>query len=250
MRNYTIEDIQKINQRPTPLPPGFKSIPFTIPNEYRERAAEKLAPLLEPFKADIGWDWQQDECEPITGEWIIPEDLMNDQDTPNIDIPTLLYYPGGAYHICSIQTHRFLTSRAAKVKGTFLKLERLVINVTCLKLINSFNVCCFAIDQHGKCKTFAINYRLAPQHPFPAAIIDSLAAYLYLTNPPEDAGFSAIDVSKLVMGGDSAGGGLVIATALAIRNLQLPAPAGVVALSPWYVEMNVCVGWFSWGLLS
>lgn len=89
------------------------------------------------------------------------------------------------------------------------------------------------IDQHGKCKTFAINYRLAPQHPFPAAVVDALAAYLYLTNPPEDAGFDAVDVSKLVMGGDSAGGGLVIATALAIRNLQLPAPAGVVALSPW-----------------
>jgi acetyl esterase/lipase len=115
MRNYTVEDIQKINQRPTPLPPGFKSIPFIIPNEYRERAVEKLAPLLEPFKAEIGWDWQQDKCEPITGEWIIPEDLMNDQDTPDIDIPTLLYFPGGAYHICSIQTHRFLTSRAAKV---------------------------------------------------------------------------------------------------------------------------------------
>ncbi|KAI8575934.1 hypothetical protein K450DRAFT_275214 [Umbelopsis ramanniana AG] len=200
MRNYTVEDIQKINQRPTPLPPGFKSIPFTIPSEYRERALEKLAPLLEPFKTEIGWDWQQDQCDPITGEWIIPEDLMNDQDTPDIDIPTLLYFPGGAYHICSIQTHRFLTSRAAK---------------------------------HGKCKTFAINYRLAPQHPFPAAVIDSLAAYLYLTDPPADAGFNAIDVSKIVMGGDSAGGGLVMATALAIRDLQLPAPAGVVALSPW-----------------
>jgi hypothetical protein len=115
MRNYTVEDIQKINQRETPLPAGYKSISFTIPNGYRDRAVEKLAPLLEPFKVEIGWDWQRDKCENITGEWIIPEELLDGQDTPDIDIPTLLYYPGGAYHICSIQTHRFLTTRAAKV---------------------------------------------------------------------------------------------------------------------------------------
>jgi hypothetical protein len=88
-------------------------------------------------------------------------------------------------------------------------------------------------QQHGKCKTFAINYRLAPQHPFPAALVDALAAYLYITNPPENAGFKPVDVAQLVMAGDSAGGGLVLATALAIRDLNLPAAAGVIALSPW-----------------
>jgi acetyl esterase/lipase len=56
---------------------------------------------------------------------------------------------------------------------------------------------------------------------------------LYLTNPPENAGFKPVDVAQLVMAGDSAGGGLVLATALAIRDLNLPAAAGVIALSPW-----------------
>jgi hypothetical protein len=121
MRNYKVEDIQKINQRPTPLPVGFKSFPFTIPNHYRELASEKLASLLETFKTEIGWDWQRDECDPITGEWIIQEDLLNDQDTPDIDSPVVLYYPGGAYHVCSIQTHRFLTTRVAKVCASLKK---------------------------------------------------------------------------------------------------------------------------------
>lgn len=118
MRNYKVEDIQKINHRPTPLPENFKSIPFTIPDSYRESATEKLAPLLERYKAEIGWNWQRDECEPITGEWIIHEDVLDGKNISDVDAPTILYYPGGAYHICSIQTHRFITTRAAKVRST------------------------------------------------------------------------------------------------------------------------------------
>lgn len=117
MRNYTVEDIQKINHRPTPLPAGFKSFPFTIPNQYRESATEKLALLLDPYKTEIGWDWQRDECEPITGEWVIEEALLDGKDMADVDAPTILYYPGGAYHICSIQTHRFVTTRVAKVRS-------------------------------------------------------------------------------------------------------------------------------------
>ncbi|KAJ2963708.1 hypothetical protein NQZ79_g1283 [Umbelopsis isabellina] len=200
MRNYTVEDIQKINQRPTPLPAGSKSLPFTIPNDYRTQAAEAIAPLLERWKSEIGWDWQSDECEPITGEWIIEESKLGEQSSPDIDAPVVLYCPGGAYHVCSIQTHRFVTTRVAK---------------------------------HGQCRVFAINYRLAPQHPFPAAVVDALAAYLYLTNPPKDANFKPVDAAQLVMAGDSAGGGLVLATALAIRDLYLPAPLALVVVSPW-----------------
>ncbi|CAM0136272.1 hypothetical protein VKS41_006924 [Umbelopsis sp. WA50703] len=200
MRKYTVEDIQKINQRPSPLPAGFKSLPFTIPNDYRMQAAETMAPILEPYKTEIGWDWQSDECEPITGEWIMEESMLNGQSSRDLDAPVVLYCPGGAYHVCSIQTHRFVTTRVAK---------------------------------HGRCRVFAINYRLAPQHPFPAAVVDALAAYLYLTNPPKDADFKPINAAELVMAGDSAGGGLVLATALAIRDLYLPAPLALVVVSPW-----------------
>lgn len=70
------------------------------------------------------------------------------------------------------------------------------------------------------------DYRLAPEHPFPAALNDSLAAYTWLLSQ----GFSS---SRIAFVGDSAGGGLCLATLLAIRDKAIPLPAAVVALSPW-----------------
>lgn len=80
---------------------------------------------------------------------------------------------------------------------------------------------------------FAFNYRLAPQHPFPAAVEDALAAYLYLIHPPEDSGAKPIDPKDIVIAGDSAGGGLTFALLLALRDAGLPVPAGAMTLSPW-----------------
>ncbi|KAI9319136.1 Alpha/Beta hydrolase protein, partial [Dichotomocladium elegans] len=76
----------------------------------------------------------------------------------------------------------------------------------------------------------SIDYRLAPQHPFPAAVEDALAAYLYLIDPPTGP---PVDPSNIVIAGDSAGGGLVFALLLAIRDAGLAAPAGAMTLSPW-----------------
>ncbi|NMB90080.1 MAG: alpha/beta hydrolase [Chloroflexi bacterium] len=70
------------------------------------------------------------------------------------------------------------------------------------------------------------DYRLAPEHPFPAALEDTLTAYRWLLAqgmPPE----------RVVMAGESAGGGLCLATLLALRDQGLPLPAAAVALSPW-----------------
>ncbi len=69
-------------------------------------------------------------------------------------------------------------------------------------------------------------YRLAPEHPFPAALEDTLASYCWL----RDQGTAA---SRIVFVGDSAGGGLCIAALLALRDLSQPLPAAVVAISPW-----------------
>lgn len=71
-----------------------------------------------------------------------------------------------------------------------------------------------------------IDYRLAPEHPFPAALEDVVAAYDFLLDqgfPPEGIG----------IGGDSAGGGLAIATLVSVRDSGRPLPGAAIALSPW-----------------
>lgn len=70
------------------------------------------------------------------------------------------------------------------------------------------------------------NYRLAPEHPFPAAIDDAVRAYEWLVDQGSEP-------SKIVIAGDSAGGGLAVSTAIALRDRSLPKCAGIVALSPW-----------------
>ncbi len=73
----------------------------------------------------------------------------------------------------------------------------------------------------------AINYRLAPEHPYPAALDDVISAYLWLTNKEY---FSTNDI---IISGDSAGGGLTLASLLKIKELGLSQPLAAVTLSPW-----------------
>ncbi|WP_217240711.1 alpha/beta hydrolase [Streptomyces sp. AC555_RSS877] len=105
----------------------------------------------------------------------------------------LLYLHGGGYVVGSPDTHEGLVSELARRLGL---------------------------------RALSVDYRLAPEHPFPAAVDDALAAYRELL----DAG---IDPRDLVIAGDSAGGGLSIATLLAARHAGLPQPAAVVLFSPW-----------------
>jgi acetyl esterase/lipase len=72
---------------------------------------------------------------------------------------------------------------------------------------------------------YSVEYRLAPEHPFPAAIEDTLSAYRALLD-------SGQDPSAIVFAGDSAGGGLTVTTCLAVRDAGLPLPAAVVMFSP------------------
>ena len=105
---------------------------------------------------------------------------------------TMLYLHGGGYFACSPQTHRPITAGFAR---------------------RGFEV-------------FAPEYRLAPEHPFPAAIDDSVAAYRGLLA-------SGVPASSLVVGGDSAGGGLALAMLLSLRDAGDPLPAAAVLFSPW-----------------
>ncbi|AKA01344.1 alpha/beta hydrolase [Streptomyces noursei ZPM] len=72
---------------------------------------------------------------------------------------------------------------------------------------------------------YSLDYRLAPEHPFPAAIEDGLSAYRALLDRGEDP-------SAIVVAGDSAGGGLAVTTCLAARDAGLPLPAALLAFSP------------------
>lgn len=105
----------------------------------------------------------------------------------------ILYLHGGAYVFGNCTTHRQLVSYIARACGV---------------------------------RALVIEYRLAPENPFPAAIEDSLAAYRAL----RDEGYAAGDI---ILAGDSAGGGLVMALLLSLRDAGEEMPAGAVLLSPW-----------------
>jgi len=125
----------------------------------------------------------------ITADWIIPVNIRpENSDSKKI----ILYFHGGGYSAGSSISHRPLCGRLAK---------------------------------HSGCKILSVNYRLAPEHKYPAALEDALASYTWLLEK-----FSASDV---IIAGDSAGGGLAMATLLALKQNNLPMPVGSVGLSAW-----------------
>lgn len=78
----------------------------------------------------------------------------------------------------------------------------------------------------ARASVLAIDYRLAPEHPFPAALEDAVAAFRWLLAAGAKPG-------KILIMGDSAGGGLALATLLKLRDERCPLPGAAVALSPW-----------------
>jgi monoterpene epsilon-lactone hydrolase len=89
----------------------------------------------------------------------------------------------------------------------------------------------------ARCRVVSIDYRLAPENPFPAAVEDAVAAYSALLGQ----GARSQDIA---IGGESAGGGLAVATLLAARDRNLPMPAALIAISPW-VDMRCQAASFS-----
>ena len=83
-----------------------------------------------------------------------------------------------------------------------------------------------ALAVKNNCRVFSVGYRLAPEHPYPAALQDSLTAFFFLTG-------EGIAPQNIVLAGESSGGGLALGLALKIRDLGVPGPGGVVAVSPW-----------------
>jgi epsilon-lactone hydrolase len=88
------------------------------------------------------------------------------------------------------------------------------------------------LGRHAGARTLALGYRLAPEHPFPAALDDALAGYRFLLS-------SGFDPARITLAGESAGGGLAIATLLSLRDAGVTLPGSVWCSSPWVdLEMN------------
>jgi acetyl esterase/lipase len=82
-----------------------------------------------------------------------------------------------------------------------------------------------AVATAARASALVIDYRLAPEHPYPAAVQDAVNAYLWLRDTGDEGG--------IVVAGDSAAGGLVMSLLLALRERDLPMPAGAALLCPW-----------------
>ncbi|KAJ3311020.1 GTP-binding protein [Boothiomyces sp. JEL0838] len=83
----------------------------------------------------------------------------------------------------------------------------------------------YLIAKHSDSTVYALNYRLSPQNPFPCGLIDCISGYQHL--------IETHDHKKVILMGDSAGGGMVLAMCIALREMNLPMPGGVYGISPW-----------------
>lgn len=140
-------------------------------------------------RTPAGWHIRQSVASPLMGEWIEPRSSALDAQIPS---RVILYLHGGGYFFGSPASHRPITIRLAVQTGA---------------------------------RVFALDYRRAPEWPFPCALEDALAAY--------DALARTMPASQIVLAGDSAGGGLTLATLLALRDAQKPLPSKAIVLSPW-----------------
>jgi monoterpene epsilon-lactone hydrolase len=120
----------------------------------------------------------------------VPSEWLIPSDVPQDRV--LMYIHGGAWFMGSTRTHRGFVSKLSYTSGI---------------------------------RALSINYRLAPENPFPMGLDDCITAYEWLLQ-------NGISADKVVVAGDSAGGNLTLALLLALRDAGKPLPAGAIAISP------------------
>ncbi|UCB43720.1 MAG: alpha/beta hydrolase [Dehalococcoidales bacterium] len=145
----------------------------------------------EAFETMPGFPLAEDvRCEEVDAGGVPGEWIT----TPEAKGGNVVYYlHGGGYVLGSVNTHREMISRISRATGA---------------------------------RALAINYRLAPEDPFPAAVEDAVVGYKWLLS-------SGVEPSRVVIAGDSAGGGLTVAALVALRDAGEPLPAAGVCISPW-----------------
>lgn len=129
-------------------------------------------------------------CMPVDANGVPAEWIATSEAAPE---RVVLYFHGGSYNSGSLNSHRSLVANIAKTAG--------------VRILN-------------------VDYRLAPEHPFPAAVEDAVTAYQWLLK-------NNISPSQIIAAGDSAGGGLALALLLSLRDAGEHMPAAAVCLSPW-----------------
>jgi epsilon-lactone hydrolase len=166
---------------------GVKRWPRGDPPKLARRARRVFElPNLLGYVFSRGLEIEQVECGSVRGEW-----LSVAGSGPSHGV--LYFLHGGGYVSCSAKSHRSITAPLAR------RLPGCV---------------------------FSLNYRLAPEHPFPAAVDDAVAGYQWLLA-------KGVPSRKIALAGDSAGGGLAMATILRLRRTGQPLPACAVCFSPW-----------------
>ena len=248
--DHTVEDLQAFSSQRVPVPRWVKVINVSIPHSNLDRAAELVQAQLGPTGiAKVGgrtwWQWRHESDPPLLhAEWVemredyiarkqktirkqkrlesqtqylhqkqctISDDSVTGykgqcgekqknrsqqkdqkQQEPEEHERIMLYIHGGAYYFSSVDGHRYQIQRHAR------------------KL---------------RARVLAPRYRLAPQFPFPCALQDCLAAYLYLIEWHRP--------STILLAGDSAGAGTILSTLVILRDQGIPLPAGGILLSPW-----------------
>lgn len=134
----------------------------------------------------LGMDIHRSE-DGVKGEWVSSRDQESKSDR------VIYYLHGGGYISGSAASARPITATLARKFGL---------------------------------RAFALDYRLAPEHRFPAGLDDAVAGYRWLLS-------SGVDPKRIAVAGDSAGGGMTLALALRLRDAGEPLPACLVCLSPW-----------------
>jgi epsilon-lactone hydrolase len=161
--------------------------------------------LLSSKPRPVGWQERRQRIEEVGSVWPVAEDIEFERVdidgvpgewsiAPDSDAShVLLYFHGGGYCSGSILSHRRLVTEAGRA---------------------------------AKIRTLAIEYRLAPEHPFPAAFDDAFSAWRFLRT-------SGIAAGHIAVGGDSAGGGLTLALINRLRDAGEQVPGCAWLISPW-----------------
>ncbi|KAH7380842.1 acetyl-hydrolase-like protein [Cadophora sp. MPI-SDFR-AT-0126] len=204
---------------------------ITMPKPQEDDVRQKLFKAIEGLReeGDGEGGFMEPELRDVEAEWVgyragatkasvelkIPEKQKYEELMKEVGSPTtVLYFHGGAYYLMDPATHRPTTKKLAKLTK-------------------------------GRC--LSVRYRLAPQNPFPSALLDALLSYLTLLYPPPNSFHAPVSASHIVFAGDSAGGNLSLALLQTLLELQrqnlkitwngqereIPLPAGLAVCSPW-----------------